>query len=324
MRNLPKCLVILGCLSLATAAARAEDYPARLITIIVPSAPGGVTDILGRAVAQHLTKVWGQQVIAENKPGANNSIGAEYVAKSPPDGYTLFLSPEATFVVNPAIYKKLPYDAERDFVPITGLVIINHALITNPSAPVRSVKDLIELAKKNPGQLNYGTFGIGSSGHVNMEMFQSMAGVKFTPVHYRGATPALTDVIAGHIQMMFINVGSAAQPWKADKVRLLAVSSLKRLAQLPEVPTIAESGVPNFEGRSWFGLFAPAGTPREIVDKLNAEVVRMVGEPEFREKILLPQFYEPITGTPEEFGRFITAEAQKWGKVLRAANITID
>jgi tripartite-type tricarboxylate transporter receptor subunit TctC len=222
------------------------------------------------------------------------------------------------------MYKKLSYERDRDFVPITGLIFINHALITHPSVPVQSVRELIELARKQPGQLNYGTFGIGSIAHVNMELFQGMTGVKLTPVHYRGATPALTDVIAGHIQMMFLSVGSAFPPWKDGRVKMLAINSAKRLASLPEMPTVSESGVPGFEGRAWFGLFAPAGTPRQIVDKLNAEVVRMLTGPEFREKTLVPQFFEPITGTSEEFGRFIAGEEQKWGKVLRDANIKVE
>ncbi len=326
MRKLIMSFALLGvlCSLMLAATARADDYPTKLITIIVPSTPGGVSDTLARAIAQHLTRAWGQQVIAENKPGANNGIAAEYVAKAPPDGYTLLLGPDTTFTVNPFVYKKLPYDADHDFAPIVGLVFVTHALITKASEPVQNVKDLIGLAKKSPGQLNYGTFGIGSIGHVNMEMLQDMAGVKFTPVHYRGATPAMTDVIAGHIDMMFLSIGSAVQPWRAGQVKMLAVSSAKRLAQLPEMPTIAESGVPGFEGKTWFGLFAPAGTPKDIIAKLNAEVARMIEGQEFRERLMLPQFFEPIPGSAEEFGHFVAAEEQKWGAVLRAANIKLE
>jgi tripartite-type tricarboxylate transporter receptor subunit TctC len=306
------------------APARADDYPNKLITIVVPSTPGGVSDTLARAVAQHLTKAWGQQVIAENKPGANNGIAAEYVAKAPPDGYTLLLGPDTTFTVNPFVYKKLPYDADRDFAPVAGLVSLTHALITKASAPVQTVKDLLDLARKQPGQLNYGTFGIGSIAHVNMEMLQDMAGVKFTPVHYRGATPAMTDVVAGHIDMMFLSVGSAVQPWRAGQVKMLAVSSAKRVAQLSEMPTIAESGVPGFEGKTWFGLFAPAGTPKDIIARLNVEVAHMFESPEFRDRIMLPQFFEPISGSPEEFGRFVAAEEKKWSAVLQAAHIRLE
>src|SRR5438093_2157679 len=217
--------VLVASLLALPAAAQEGGYPNRPVTIIVPAAPGGVTDALGRTLAQRFTEAWGQQVIVENKPGANNQIAAEYVTKAAPDGYTLFIGPEVTFVVNPSLYAKLAYDPVKGFTPISGLVTINHALITHPTLPVASAKDLIALAKQKPGELNYGTFGIGSSGHLNMELLQSLAGVKLQAVHYKGATPALTDVIAGHIQMMFISFGSAAPQWKAVKVNLLAVGA---------------------------------------------------------------------------------------------------
>src|SRR6266487_3527558 len=249
----------------AAAAGQEAGYPTRPVTIIVPAAPGGVTDALARTLAQRFTDAWGQQAIVENKPGANNQIAAEYVTKAAPDGYTLLIGPEVTFVVNPSLYAKLPYDTVKGFTPISGLVTINHALIVNPALPVQSVKDLIALAKQKPGEINYGTFGVGSSGHLNMELFQALSGAKFQAVHYKGATPALTDVVAGHIQMMFISVGSAVPQWKAGKVKLLAVGAKKRMPLLPEAPTVAESGLAGFEAVSWFGLFAPAGTPADVV-----------------------------------------------------------
>jgi tripartite-type tricarboxylate transporter receptor subunit TctC len=303
------------------ALAQAPPYPVRTITIIVSAAPGGVTDALGRVLAQRLTEAWGQQVIVENKPGANNQIAAEYVAKAPADGYTLFVVPEVTFVVNPSLYARLGYDPVKDFTPIVGLVTINHALVVNPSLPVENVKELIDLAKRKPGELNYGTFGIGSSGHLNMEMLQTLAGVKFVPVHYRGATPALTDVIAGHIQLMFISVGSAVPPWRAGKVKLIAVGAPKRMALLPEVPTIAESGITGYEAVSWFGLFGPAGMPREIVTKINTEVRRIFADAAFHKNFLEPQFFEPIAGAPEQLSEFIRVEEPKWRKVVRDANV---
>ena len=256
------------------AAAQVTDYPVKPITIIVPAAPGGVTDVLGRMLAQRFTQVWGQQVVVENKPGANNQIAAEFVTKSEPDGYTLFIGPETTFVVNPSLYARLPYDASKGFSPICGLVTINHALITNPALPAHNVKDLIALAREKPGQINYGTYGIGSSGHLNMELFQALSGVKFQAVHYKGAAPALTDVMAGHIQMMFVSVGSAVPQWKAGAVNLLAVGARERMRLLPDVPTIAESGLPGYEAVSWFGLFGPPGMPAEIVAKISEEVRR--------------------------------------------------
>src|SRR5262244_1979752 len=312
---------MMACLVPAAAAAQEADYPARPVTIVVPAAPGGVTDALGRTLAQRFTEAWGQQAIVENKAGGNNQIAAEYVTKAAPDGYTLFVGPEVTFVVNPSLYPKLPYDPVKGFTPITGLVSINHALIVHPALPVQNVKELIALAKQKPGEINYGTFGIGSSGHLNMELFQALSGAKLQAVHYKGATPALTDVMAGHIQMMFISVGSAVPQWKAGKVKLLAVGAARRMPLLPEAPTVAESGLPGFEAVSWFGLFAPAGTPRPIVDKVNAEVRRIFADAEFRKSFLDRQYFESIVGTPEHLAAYLKSEEHTWGKVIRDAKM---
>src|SRR5215470_1847474 len=320
MGNGFRALIAFSCLLAATSAG-AQTYPSRPITIVVPAAPGGVTDALGRTLAKHFTDAWGQQAIVENRPGANNQIAAEYVAKAPADGYTLFIGPEVTFVVNPSLYAKLPYDPVKDFTPISGLVIINHALILHPSVPANDVKGLLELAKQKPGELNYGTFGIGSSGHLNMEMMQSLSGVKFQPVHYKGATPALTDVVAGHIQMMFISVGSAVPQWKADKVKLIAVGASKRLALLPEVPTVAESGLPGYEAISWFGLFGPPGMPADIVAKINAEVRKIFADPEIKKNFLERQYFESIAGTPEQLAKYIKSDEPKWRKVIHEAKV---
>jgi len=265
-----RCLSVAAALLLAPAGAGAETFASRPITIVVPASPGGVTDMLGRILAKRFTEKFGQAIV-ENKPGANNQIAAEYVARAAPDGHTLFIGPETTFVVNPSIYPKLNYDPVKDFTPITGLITINQALLVHPSLPVNNVKELLEFARAKPGELNYGTFGIGSSSHLNMELFQSEAGIRLTPVHYRGATPALADVMAGHIQLMFISVGSAVPQWKAGKVRMLAIGARKRLDTLPEVPTVAESGLPGFEAVSWFGLYGPAGMPADIVAKIKVE-----------------------------------------------------
>src|SRR5437879_1737979 len=287
------------------------SYPSKPITIVVPASPGGVTDALGRTLAQRFTEAWGQQVIVENKPGANNQIAAEYVTKSAPDGYTLFIGPETTFVVNPSLYPKLPYDPVKGFTPISGLVTINHALIVNADLPVRNVKELIALAKQKPGEINYGTFGVGSSGHLNMELFQALSGAKFQAVHYKGATPALTDVMAGHIQLMFISVGSAVPQWKADKVNLIAVGAAKRMRLLPEVPTVAESGLAGYEAVSWFGLFGPPGMPADIVAKINAEVRKIFADPEIKKNFLERQYFESIAGTTEQIAKYIRTEEPK-------------
>jgi tripartite-type tricarboxylate transporter receptor subunit TctC len=313
--------VLVSALFPAAAAAQATSYPTKPVTIIVPAAPGGVTDALGRMLAQRFTEAWGQQVIVENKPGANNQIAAEYVTKAAPDGYTLLIGPEVTFVVNPSLYAKLPYDPVNGFTPIVGLVTINHALIVNPALPVQNVKDLIALAKQKPGEINYGTFGVGSNGHLNMELFQALSGAKFQAVHYKGATPALTDVMAGHIQMMFISVGSAVPQWKADKVKLIAVGAGKRMALLPEVPTVAESGLPGYEAVSWFGLFGPPGMPADVVAKINAEVRKVFADPEIKKSFLERQYFESIAGTPDQLAHYIKADEPKWRKVIHDAKV---
>jgi tripartite-type tricarboxylate transporter receptor subunit TctC len=318
-----RCLSVAAALLLAPAGAGAETFASRPITIVVPASPGGVTDMLGRILAKRFTEKFGQAIV-ENKPGANNQIAAEYVARAAPDGHTLFIGPETTFVVNPSIYPKLNYDPVKDFTPITGLITINQALLVHPSLPVNNVKELLEFARAKPGELNYGTFGIGSSSHLNMELFQSEAGIRLTPVHYRGATPALADVMAGHIQLMFISVGSAVPQWKAGKVRMLAIGARKRLDTLPEVPTVAESGLPGFEAVSWFGLYGPAGMPADIVAKINAEVRSLFVDPEVRKTFLTPQFFEPLVDTPAELAGYLDAEAKKWSKVVRDAKIKVE
>jgi tripartite-type tricarboxylate transporter receptor subunit TctC len=233
----------------------------------------------------------------------------------------LLIGPETTFVVNPSLYPKLPYDPVNGFTPISGLVSINHALILNPALPVHNVKELIALAKEKPGELNYGTFGVGSSGHLNMELFQALSGAKFQAVHYKGATPALTDVMAGHIQLMFISVGSAVPQWKADKVKLIAVGAAKRMTLLPEVPTVAESGLPGYEAVSWFGLFGPPGMPADIVDKINAEVRKIFADPEVKKNFLERQYFDSIAGTPEQLAKYIKSDEPKWRKVIHDAKL---
>ena len=307
-----------------SASAAAQTYPERPITIVVPASPGGVTDLLGRALARRFAQDFGQQAIVENKPGANNQIAAEYVAKAAPDGYTLFVGPESTFVVNPYLYAKLPYDPVKDFSPITGLVSIHHALIVNPELPASTTPELLALARQKPGELNYGTYGIGSSGHLNMELLQAQAGIRLTPVHYKGAAPALTDVMAGHIQLMFISVGSAMPQWKAGKVRMLAIGAPNRLPGLPDLPTVAEGGVPGFEAVSWFALYGPAGMPAEIVAKINREVRTAFADAEFERTFLAPQYFESFAGSPAALTDKIRSEAKTWSKLIRDANIKVE
>ena len=316
-------LAIAAVLAGASASARADNYPAKTITIIAPASPGGVTDMLARLLARRFIADWGAQAIVENKPGANNQVAAEYVARQPGDGYTLFIGPETTFIVNPALYAHLAYDPVKDFTPIAGLVSINHALVLNPSVPANSVKELIALGKAKPGQLNYGDYGVGSSGHLNMEMFKAMTGLNFVAVHYKGATPALEDVMAGHIQLMFISTGSAMPQAKAGTVKIIGLGAEKRMALLPDVPAIAET-VPGFTAVSWFGLFAPAHLPPEVVAKINAEVRAIFADPKVRQDFLDAQYFEPIVGSPDELAERIRSEEPKWRKLIRDAHITVE
>ena len=306
-------------------AASAQPYPSRPIHIIVPFAAGGITDVIGRALGQRLAEVFGQQVVVENKPGGGTGqVGTEYVAKSAPDGYTLLVTADATFVTAPHVYGKLPYDALNDFVPITALGISPQALVVHQSLPARTVGELVELAKSKPGAINYGTFGIGSSGHLNIILIEGMTGTKFTPVHYRGAAPGITDLIGGHIQMMIVSIGLVAQPWQAGQLKVLGFGSTARIPQYPDVPTLAESGLPGYEAGSWYGLAAPKGTPREIATKLNAETQRIFNDPAFREKFLSPSFIFSVVSSPEEFAERIRTESAKWGKVIKDANVKVE
>jgi tripartite-type tricarboxylate transporter receptor subunit TctC len=305
-------------------AAAAQTYPSKPVHIVVPFAPGGITDILARALAQRLTENLGQQVVVENRPGATGQVGAEAVAKAAPDGYTLLVAADATFVTNPHFYNKLAYDALSDFAPITGLGISPQALIVNPALPVRTLGDLIELARRKPGEINYGTFGIGSSGHLNIILLGEMTGTKFAPVHYRGAAPAITDVIGGHIQMMIVSIGLIAQPWQSGQLRVLGFGSTARLAQYPDVPTLAESGLPGYEAGSWYGLAAPKGTPAEIVNLINAQTRRIFDDPAFRDQFLAPNFIFSIVSAPEAFAERIRTESEKWGKVIRDAGVKME
>lgn len=313
----------LACIGLFAASAQAQTYPAKPITIVVTLAAGGAADVIARALAQRLSEEWGQPVLVENKGGANNQVGTTAVARSAPDGYTLLLTPEHTFTVNPYLYRKLSYDPAKDFIPVSGLVGISQALVVHPSLAMQTVGDLITAAKDNPGGFNYGSLGVGSGPHLSMELLQFMSGTKLNAVQYKGAAPALTDVIAGHIPMMFVSTGLIVQPWKAGQLRPLGVGSRERLAQFPELPTIAET-LPGFTALVWFGLFAPNGTPREIVVKISTAVQRILADRGFRDRFLTPNLYEPMPGSPEQFANDIRRDSERWQKVIRDAKLAIE
>jgi tripartite-type tricarboxylate transporter receptor subunit TctC len=307
-----------------TTAAQGQSYPSKTVTIIVTAAAGGVTDVVARAIGQRLSEMWGQQVVIENKGGAGHILGAAQLARAAPDGHTLMVAEAGTYVINPNVYPpdKLSYDVDRDLIQITGLVRIHHSLIVTPSLPVNSLGDIIALAKKQPGSLTYGTAGVGSGPHMNMARLENAAGVQLVAVHYRGATPALTDVIGGHTNMMMISVGSALPPANAGKVKMLAVGSEKRLPEVPDVPTANET-VPGYTAGTWFGMSTTAGTPRDIVMKINADVRKIVAEPAIQEKFVKKQLYETMVSSPEEFAAFIKSETERWGKVIREQNLKI-
>jgi tripartite-type tricarboxylate transporter receptor subunit TctC len=300
----------------------AQSYPSRSITFVVPYPPGGATDVIARAVGQHLSVAWGRSIIIENKGGATTQIGASYVAKSQPDGYTLLATDETTFI-NPYLHGSLGYDPARDFVAITGLGHTHLALAVHPSFPVRDIAGLIAAAKAAPGDLSYATYGVGSLGHLSMAMLERMAGAMLTPIHYKGGALALTDVIAGHVPMAFLTATVTAEPARAGQVRLLGVGSKLRLAQFPQLPTISES-LPGYDSGVWFGLFAPRNVPPDVVVTLNGAVQKIMIDADFRETFLGPNFYEPILGTPDQFAQYVRAEATKWGKVIQDAKLSLN
>ena len=306
-----------------TAPVAAADYPTKPIRLVVPFPPGGTTDILARAVAQKLSETWNQQVIVDNRPGAGGNIGADLVAKAPPDGYTLVMGTVGTHAINPNLYSKMPYDHVKDFSPVILVAGVPNVLVVNPSLPVHSVKELIDYAKANPGKLNFASSGNGTSIHLSGELFKTMAGVQMTHVPYKGSAPALADLMGGQVQLMFDNLPSSLGLIKGGKLRAIAVTSTTRAAALPDVPTIAESGLPGFEASSWFGVLAPAGTPHDIVAKLNGTIAAWLATPDAKEK-LLAQGAIAAGGSPEDFAQHIDRETAKWAKVVKASGAHID
>ena len=310
-------------LALISACAWAQSYPTKPIRLVVPFPPGGATDILARNVAQKLTEAWGQQVIVDNRPGAGGNIGSELVAKSAPDGYTLEMGTVGTHAINASLYAKMPYDHVKDFVPVILVAGVPNVLVVNPSLPVNSVAELIAYAKANPGKLNFASSGNGTSIHLSGELFKVMAGVQITHIPYKGSAPAMQDLLGGQVQLMFDNLPPSLPQIKAGKLKALAVTSTTRAAALPDVPTMAEAGLPGFEASSWFGVLAPAGTPPAIVAKLNAEIGKWLASPDAKEK-LQALGANAAGGTPEDFAKHIQAETVKWAKVVKESGAKVD
>ena len=308
----------------ALAAHAQAPYPNHPVRIVVPFPAGGTTDIIARAVAQRLTEATGQSFVVENRAGAAGNIGAELVAKSPPDGYTMLMGTVGTHAINSSLYAKMPYDHVKDFVPVILVAGVPNVLEINPSVPVNSVQELIAYAKANPGKLNFASSGSGTSIHLSAEMFKVMTGVQMAHVPYKGSAPALADLMGGQVQLMFDNLPSSLALIKAGKLKPLAVTSLTRSSALPDVPTIAESGLPGFEASSWFGLLAPAGTPKEVVAKINGEVAKWLATPDAKEKLAAQGAIASAALTPEDFARHITAETAKWAKVVKDSGAKVE
>ena len=319
-RELARIAVAVLCVGFAAGDSYAQgEYPHKSIRIVVPVAAGGGTDYTARLIGQKLGEAWGQSVIVDNRPGAAGNLGVEIAAKAQPDGYTLVM-PITSFPINPSLYAKLPFDTVKDFAPVVLAASAPLLLVVNPGVPAQSVKDLIALAKAKPGAMNYANSGSGTTAHLASELLKRMAGVEIVNVPYKGGGPAVIDLIAGHVQMFFSTIPAALQQVKAGKLRALAVTSSKRVPELPDMPTVAESGLPGFEGVGWFGLFAPTGTPNPVIGKLNAEINKILNAPESRER-LSGHGLVPGGGTPQELRQFLQAEIAKWSKLIRETGI---
>ena len=322
LRLKARSLVALGCAALAglSAEARAQSYPSKPMRVIVPFAPGGGADVVGRLVAQKLTEAFKQQAIVENRAGAAGRVGAELVAKAPPDGYTLLLATTSLMITAPALYARLPYDVQRDFAPVTLLASGPYVLVVHPSVPAKTVKELIAIAKSKSGALNYASSGPGGPAHLAAELFKSMAGVDMVHIAYKGSAPGTTAVLAGETDIMFSNISPAIPAIQSKRLRPLAISSEKRSSILPQLPTVAESGLPGFRVETLYAILAPAGTSRDIIERLNAELVKAFDAADVRKR-LESDGTEVMVSSPETLGRIIKEETVVWTKVIRAAGI---
>jgi len=307
----------------ADPAAQAQAYPAKPVRLIVPFAPGGTTDVLARLVAQKLAESMGQQFIIENKPGAGGNIGTEIAVKSPPDGYTLVMSFDGTMAINPNTYAKMPFDPQKDLVAVANVAQVPLLIVVHPGVAAKNIAEFVALAKASPGRINYSSAGHGSTGHLTGELFRSRAGIQIVHVSYKGGGQAVQDLLGGQIQMLVTALPTVEGHLKGGKLRALAFTSLKRVPGAPDVPTLAESGYPGMEVLSWYGILAPAGTPPEIVRRLNAEINRVLQAPDVRER-LTALGTEPTGGSPDQFAQVIRADTARWAKVVGDAGIRIE
>jgi tripartite-type tricarboxylate transporter receptor subunit TctC len=321
MRFLAKIFAVLLCASASLALA--QDYPSKPVRMVVPFPPGGTTDILARAVGQKLSESWGQQVVIDNRGGAGGNIGTDIVAKSPADGYTLLMGTVGTHAINASLYGKLPFDPIKDFAPVTLVASVPNVLVVNSTVDAKSVKELIALAKSKPGQLAFASSGNGTSIHLAGELFKSMTGTAMLHIPYKGSAPAIAELLGGQTNMMFDNLPSAMPHIKSGRLRALAVTSVRRSPALPDIPTIAETGISGYEASSWFGVLAPAGTPKDVVAKIQGDIAKALNAPEIKER-LSGQGAEPVGNTPEQFAEHIKAESAKWAKVVKDSGAKVD
>ncbi|HEX3059236.1 MAG TPA: tripartite tricarboxylate transporter substrate binding protein [Usitatibacter sp.] len=319
----PAGLLTFLALAVAPFAHAQDDYPNRTVRIIVPFAPGGSTDVVARILADKLGTGLKQSFVVENRAGAGGNIGADAVAKASPDGYTLLMGTTGVLAINKYLYKEMSFDPERDLVPVSYTSLITNILVVNPQVPAKTVGELVALARAKPGSLTFASSGAGSSTHLSAELFKSMAGVDILHVPYKGSSQAITDLMGGQVTMLFDNAPSSIPFVEQGKLRALAVTSTKRLPNLPDVPTLDEAGVKGYESLSWSGIMAPAGTPKRVIDKLNAAIEKILRDPDVKQRFA-SLGVEPVGGPPEAFSRHIRAESEKWARVVKTANITLN
>ena len=306
-----------------SAPAAAQIYPSKPVRMVLPYPPGGGSDTIGRPLAQKLTESLGQQVVVENRGGANGNIGMEFAARAAPDGHTIVFALTAQLAINPGLYGKLPYDPVKDFAPITLLGTGAYILVVHPSLPAKSLKQLVALAKAQPGQIAYSSSGNGSGGHLAAELLNSMAGIKMLHVPYKGGGPALMDLIAGQVQVLFSTQLASWPHIQSGRIRALAVSTAKRPVSIPDLPTVAEAGLPGYDSGVWYAVLAPAGTPHDIIMRLNGEIIRALNQPDYR-GLLVNNAIDPIGSPPEQLGAYIKTELVKWAKVVKNAGVRVD
>ncbi len=323
MTMAPFLLALASVLALSATEAAAQAFPSRPVKLVIPFPPGGSLDNVGRLIAQKLSETWGQSVVVENKPGAGGNIGADFVAKSTPDGYTVVMGALSTHAVNPSLYPSMPYDARRDFIPISLVAITPNVLVVNASLPVNSLKELIAYAKANPGKLNFGSGSNGSAGHLAGELFKVETGTDVQHIPFKGGAPATQALLAGETQFMFDNLANAMAQLQGGRIKALAVTTAQRSKLAPDLPTMAEAGLPGFDISTWFGLMLPAGTPKDVVAKWNTDLVRVLGMPDVREK-MLAQGADPTPMTSAEFSAFIDRELVKYARIVKASGAKVD